>query len=115
MFLYGHMLRVQDKMLYTSKDGDPTMMAVRDLWPSKYYPGGRWAELWIEGGDLVPRHAAVVYISDFKPLFDVQRPSGIQVGTPKQTYAPADVGERWVDGFGRPTSPPEYVGGYQRG
>ena len=115
MFLYGHMLREHDKMLYTPKDGDPTMMTVRDLWPSKYFPEGRWVELWIESGELVPRHAAVVYIPDFKPLFNVQRPLGIQVGIPNRKYAPADVGERWVDGFGSPTAPPEYIGGYRRG
>lgn len=79
MFLYGHMLREQDRLTY---QGAPVI--VKDIWDSKILltkpvagkpacTGAKWIELWTYSPDDIERPVAVVLVGDFDGFGGVER------------------------------------------
>ena len=70
MHKYGHMVKEGDQMtmLLPHADGKRhlTVVEVKDIWPSKYYLGSRWLELWtVDSPTTVPYPAALKRVGDF--------------------------------------------------
>ena len=64
MHKYGNMLKPNDRTYHTM-NGSTHLVVVKDVWPSRMFPGTRWVELWTYSATDVERPLFIVQTNDF--------------------------------------------------